>query len=580
MLKKSQLFNLDKKFSINLFGVQKLFWIKIIPTHTLKKYLLKKMTYHHKINILSLFLIALFGFEHAIAQEIITHISVNAEGENGNSHSQAPALSADGRYIAFHSDANNLVPNDNNGFADIFVYDRILKQINRISVNSEGNEGNFVSFFPNLSANGRYVTFQSDASNLVPNDDNLKTTDIFVYDRETKATQIVSVSNKGKQGNSTSSEPDISADGRYIAFHSYATNLVSKDSNNRVDVFLHDLETGETIRVSIKGNSVQAKGASFSAAISADGSYIAFTSEATNLVTDDKNQKTDILVRDWKNKETVRISINNNGEEGDGDSFDASMSADGRYIAFGSRATNLVTNDNNGVEDIFVHDRQMGETSRVSINSQGQQAESASFSPTLSTDGRYVVFNSEADNLVDDDDNETTDVFIHDRQTGQTRRLSLASQFYADSSAASYSPAISENGRWVVFESRAWNLASNDFNEASDIFLYDRSYYASFDVTTEELYIPVVNVPEVGLFKARLTLVPNSTPLQLTVNRVNSFRIPLADIPSIYTPDIRLLQLPSVELINPPFDTILCQVDMVADIDISVLTVIQLNCNQ
>ena len=346
----------------------------------------------------------LLGFENVIAQEIITHISINIEGENGNSHSQAPTLSADGRYIAFHSDANNLVPNDNNGFTDIFVYDRRLKQMNRINGSSEGTEGNFVSFFPALSANGRYVAFQSDASNFMPEDDN-HTTDIFVHDRETNATQIVSVSSKGKQGNSTSSEPVTSADGRYIAFHSYATNLVSKDTNKRVDVFLHDLETGETTRVSVKGKNIQAKGASFGAAISTDGGYIAFTSEATNLVTGDKNKKTDVFVRDLENRNTIRVNINNSGEEGEGDSFDASISADGRYIAFGSRATNLVTDDTNGVEDIFVHDRQTGETSRVSINSQGQQAEGASFSATVSSDGRYVVFNYDAGNLFEEDDN-------------------------------------------------------------------------------------------------------------------------------------------------------------------------------
>jgi Tol biopolymer transport system component len=538
-----------------------------------------KLSLNPVIKIL-LFLSILLGLENVIAQEIITHISINAEGENGNSHSQAPTLSANGRYIAFHSDANNLVPNDNNGFTDIFVYDRTLEHKTRISINSEGTEGNFVSYFPALSANGRYVAFQSDASNFMPEDDN-QTTDIFIHDRDTKVTQIVSISSKGKQGNSSSSEPVISADGRTIAFHSYATNLVTKDTNKRVDVFLHDLDTGETTRVSVKNQNVQAKGASFGAAISADGGYIAFTSEATNLVTGDKNKKTDIFVRDLENRKTIRVSINNNGEEGDGDSFDASLSADGRYIAFGSRATNLVADDTNEVEDIFVHDRQTGETNRISINSQGQQADARAFSATLSADGRYVVFNSDAGNLVDDDDNETTDIFIHDRQTGQTRRLSLASQFYAKSSAASYSPAISEDGRWVVFESRAWNLASNDFNEATDIFLYDRSYYPSFDVASGKLSIPVVNVPEIGLFKARLTLVPNSTPVQLTVDRINSFRIPLlAEIPSTYTPDIRLLQLPSVELKNPPLDTIRCQVDMVADIEISVLTVIQLNCNR
>jgi Tol biopolymer transport system component len=532
------------------------------------------------MRILCFFLSIFLVWENVIALEIITHVSVNGDKESGNSHSQAPVISGDGRYLVFHSDATNLVPNDQNNFTDVFIYDRLSQQIERISVSSEGTESNFVSFFPTLSATGRYVVFQSDASNLILEDDN-HTTDIFVHDREIGSTQLVSMSSDGKQGNSTSSEAVISANGRYIAFHSYATNLVKNDTNKRIDVFVHDLTTAETTRVSIKSNKTQAKGASFGPTISADGRYVAFSSDAPNLVTNDKNKQNDIFVRDREIAETVRVSINSAGEEGNFDSFDAALSADGRYVAFGSRATNLVSDDTNEVEDIFVHDQQTGETTRISVNSAGQQVEGASFGATLSADGRYIVFNSEADNLVADDENETTDVFIRDRQTGQTQRLSLASDFYPQTSAISYPPTISANGRWIAFESRAWNLVANDFNEVTDIFLYDRAYYASFKVATGQLYIPVINVPNLGLFKAHLSFIPGSEPLQLTVDRVNSFQIPLeGDIPSTYTPETRLLQLPHIEFLNSSFETLLCQVDMVANEQISIVTVTQLECGK
>ena len=525
---------------------------------------------------LSIFLI----WENVLAQEIITHISINGDNESGNSHSQAPFISADGRYIAFHSDATNLVPNDQNNFTDIFIYDRLTQQIKRISFSFEGSESDFVSFFPTLSATGRYVAFQSDASNLVLEDNN-HTTDIFVHDQETNLTQLVSMSSDGKQGNSTSSEAVISNNGRYIAFHSYATNLVAKDTNKRVDVFVYDLKTAETSRVSIKAKQTQAKGASFGPAISADGRYVAFSSDANNLVKQDKNKKNDVFIRDRENAETLRVSINTANEEGNHDSFDPALSADGRYVAFGSRATNLVNADSNESEDIFVHDRQTGETTRVSVNSTGQQAKGASFGATLSADGRYVGFNSGADNLVTDDENATTDVFVHDRQTGQTQRLSLASEYYPQASAIFYPPSIAANGRFIAFESRAWNLVGNDFNEATDIFLYDRAYYANFELVTGQLYIPVINVLDIGLFKASLSLISVTAPFQFKVEHINSFRIPLENIPSTYIPEKRLLQLSKVEVLNSLSNEIIwCQVDMIADEQIAILTVNQLNCTE
>ena len=526
----------------------------------------------HRYHIRLLGLITLLWFSNATAHEIITRVSVDADGVGGNRSSKSPAISADGRYIAFQSDATNLVADDNNGFTDIFVYDRQTRQTRRVSVSSTGAEGDFVSFFPAISSYGRYVAFQSDATNLVE-DDNNRTTDVFVFDQKTRLTKLVSVSSSGEPGDSTSSEPVISANGQYVAFHSRATNLVNKDTNKDVDVFVHDRKTGETTRVSIDSDGKQAIGTSFGAAISTDGRYVAFSSNAANLVNSDKNNTMDVFVHDRETGETTLVSLSSNGKQGEASSFDSALSADGRYVAFTSRATTLVDDDTNEVEDIFVHDRESAETVRVSVDSTGQQANERSFAATLSTDGRYVIFNSDASNLVADDDNNSTDVFIHDRQTGQTRRLTLVSQSNSYTPASSYAPAISDDGRWVAFESKAWNLVANDLNDTSDIFIYDRAYYASYEVSTGVLYIPVLKtIPDLKLFRAKLYVVPDSKHSQFVLDSKSAFLIPLSNIPASYTRETRELHLPEVEVFNPP-KLRRFEVRMTTDSEMSVFTV-------
>ncbi|MCK5522269.1 MAG: PD40 domain-containing protein [Thiomargarita sp.] len=516
-------------------------------------------------------LITLFG--NVYAHEIISRVSVDAD-VGGNGSSKSPTISADGRYIAFQSDADNLVPDDNNGFTDIFVTDRQTRKTRRVSINSNGTETNFVSFFPVISADGRFVAFRSDASNLVEDDSN-RTADIFVHDQKTGVIQLVSVSSDGVQGNSTSSEPAMSADGRYVVFHSNATNLVKKDTNKSVDIFVHDRQTLETIRLSVNSKGIEAKGTSFGAAISGEGRYIAFSSNAANLVKDDKNKTMDVFVHDRESGETTLVSLDSHGIQGNAPSFQAALSADGHFVAFRSRATNLVQDDTNEAEDIFVHDRETGETARVSVDSAGQQANNGdSFGVSLSADGRYVLFNADADNLVADDDNNSTDVFRHDRKTGQTRRLTLLSQSNSYT-ASSYAPVMSYDGRWVAFESKAVNLVPNDFNETSDIFIYDQAYYASYEVSTGVLYIPVLTMmPDFALFRAKL--VKNNKPLEFILERKSRFPIALEGIPSVYHQETRLLDLPRVEVFDPPKEIQRFEVEMRWDAKSDVFTIIQL----
>jgi len=399
-------------------------------------------------------------------------VSVASDGTQGNGNSLYPHISADGRYVAFESDASNLVPSDTNVAMDIFVHDRQTGQTSRVSVASDGTQANYSSLWNDISADGRYVTFGSLASNLVPGDTNGEF-DVFVHDRQTGTTSRVSVASNGTQGNSDSLLAAISADGRYVAFFSEANNLVPGDTNGAWDVFVHDRQTGQTSLVSVASDGTQGNGSSHAFAISADGRYVAFHSWASNLVIGDTNDITDVFVHDRQTRQTSRVSVASDGTQGNDSSGRAAISADGRYVAFNSGASNLVPGDTNGADDDFVHDRQTGQTNRVSVASDGTQGNGSSAMPTISAYGRYVAFDSHASNLVSSDTDDEFDVFVHDRQTGQTSHVSVASDGTQGNGGSEW-PAISADGRYVAFTSEANNLVPNDINDKNDIFVHDR----------------------------------------------------------------------------------------------------------
>jgi len=331
-------------------------------------------------------------------------------------------MSADGRHVAFSCCATNLVAGDTNLQPDVFVHDRETGETELVSVASDGTQGlGACSGFPSLSADGRYVAFYSEAPNLVAGDTN-GCGDIFVHDRDTAETVRVSVASDGTEGDAWAGmPPSISADGRYVAFYALASNLVGDDTNGVADVFVHDCDTGETMRVSVASDGAEATDASAEPSISADGRYVAFRSDAADLVADDTNAVPDTFVHDRETGETVRVSVASDGTEANGGSSSrTSIGADGRCVAFGSDATNLVAGDTNGVQDTFVHDRETGETVRVSVASDGTQANAGSslgfnHPPSISADGRCVAFDSDATNLVPGDTNGFGDVFVHER---------------------------------------------------------------------------------------------------------------------------------------------------------------------
>jgi len=402
-----------------------------------------------------------------------TRVSVASDGTQLAGASLC-AVSPNSRYIVFNS-PQAIMPGDTNNSYDVFVKDTQTGAITMVSVASDGTIGNGHSHGGSISADGRYVVFQSESYNLSAEDPET-CSDIYLHDMQTGTTKLISVSSSGQKSDDLSNMATISENGRYVVYHSLGTNLVSGDTNGKQDIFLYDIQTGETKRVSIASDGTQGDGNSTGgASISSDGQYITFSSEATNLVTGDTNASGDVFVHDMQTGETTRESVASDGAQANGDSSGyktPSISADGRYVEFHALATNLVSDDTNKTSDVFVHDRQTGETTRVSVASDGTQANADSYSEVGVPIGlnRYIVFYSYATNLVAGDTNASYDTFVHDMQTGETKRVSVASDG-TQANSSSYVGFISADGQRIVYGSAASNLVLGDTNDAGDIFV-------------------------------------------------------------------------------------------------------------
>lgn len=405
----------------------------------------------------------------------LERVSVTADGLEASGSSSSVVLDRAGRYVAFSSNAANLVPGDGNARTDVFVRDRKLGTVVRASVDDAGTEARNHSLGLSMSADGRLVLFASLANNLVPDDRN-GAPDVFLRDLKKGTTTRISVDANGVEGNDESLRGTLSGNGRVVAFTSFASNLVAGDDNDDADVFVRDLKTGTVTRVSVGPGGVQANGGSLQsacAALGGNGQVVPFASYASNLVDGDTNGQLDVFVHDAKSGRTERVSVASDGTQGDVDSMHGTVSANGRWVAFDSSATNLVAGDSNGKSDVFVHDRKTHVTERVSVASDGSEGTGNSVLPSISADGRWVAFFSGASNLVDGDTNGALDVFLHDRKTGATTRVSVAASGDAGN-ADSSSPCLSANGRFVGFESDASNLVADDGNARSDVFVFDR----------------------------------------------------------------------------------------------------------
>ena len=400
--------------------------------------------------------------------ELVTH-GVGGQADAGSLY---PEISADGRYITYPSGATNLVVGDTNGVADCFLYDRQTGVTKRVSVTSAGTQSVLGGLEPVISLDNRYITFYSFAGDLTPGDSN-NVPDIFLHHIPTGTTTRVSNALGGGDANGGSRYPVLDTTGRYIAFESAASNLVAGDTNGVRDVFYHDRVLNVTTRVSTSAAGVEGNGESLDAFISPDGRYVAFESSASNLVPGDTNGFTDVFVKDMQTGSVYLASINTAGDQGNGISENASISDQGLRVAFSSFADNFAPMDANGYEDLFLHDITTGVTQRVNVSTAGDQGHVGAYELILSPDGGFAVFFSAASNHVPGDTNSQLDIFVRDIDGGTTERVSIGSLGEQGFGECLY-PAISPGGRFVTFDSASDNLIVGDENAERDIFVHDR----------------------------------------------------------------------------------------------------------
>jgi Tol biopolymer transport system component len=342
-------------------------------------------------------------------------MSVGTLGETANLPCTNPVISGDGRWVAFLSSSNSLVPTDANNAPDIFLADSQSPGVVLVTVDSFGVQANGYSRYPAISGDGRYVAFSSDSTNLVPADTN-NYSDIFVRDTIAGTTIRISFDSVGSQSDSSSGQYGIaiSGNGNIVAFSSEAHFGQPGATDTWTDIFVRDVQAGQTTFVSASSEGVPGNAYSRFPSISEDGRYVAFQSAASNLVSDDTNGVDDVFVHDMQTSQTFRVSLDSNGVEGNGASGHPAISPDGRIVTFDSVASNLVSDDTNGVSDAFLRDIGAQMTRRVSVSTSGLQSDGPSFNPSVARFGRQVAFESSGTNIVTPDGNLSPDIFVHE----------------------------------------------------------------------------------------------------------------------------------------------------------------------
>jgi Tol biopolymer transport system component len=400
--------------------------------------------------------------------QIALLVSRNSAGQAADSHSYRPAISNDGRWVAFDSWAGNLAAGVDVANSGVYLRDVHSGATRLASASHDGSPPDDKSYMADISGDGRFVAFWSRATNLVAGDTN-GDEDVFVYDRIDETVVRVNLGAGGVQAEDAddgshivTDPPAVSGDGRWVAFDTRAGNLVPDDTNDTSDVFVVDRQTGAIERISVQSDGAQALAPSTAPSISDDGRWVAFRSMAP-LTPDDVATGFDVYLYDRTARTLQRVGPTFGGGP--------SLSGDGRWVAFESLASDLVAGDTNDERDVFLFDRQAATVERVSVASDGAQGNDDSSEPSVSADGRWVAFRSGATNLVAPDGNDADDVFLRDRQTGTTMRLSVTPAG-VQSTGLSREPAVSADGYFTAFESAGTNLAGGDDNfGAVDVFL-------------------------------------------------------------------------------------------------------------
>jgi hypothetical protein len=421
-----------------------------------------------------------------IENDITTRVSVNSAGTSSAiGPSTAIAITPDGRFVLFNSLASDLSGIDNNGLQDVFVRDLQTNTTVLISISALGNSGNGSSAAHAITSDGRYVLFNSFASDLGGIDAN-GLEDVYIRDLHTNTTIRVSINAADtNSGNGKSSAIRFTPDGRYVLFNSFASDLSGVDPNGTQDVFVRDMQTNTTTLVSVDETNVSANGFSLGADITPDGRYVLFSSDASNIGGIDANGARDVYVRDLQSSVTTRVSMNVHGNNsGAGPSTAVSITPDGNSVLFFSIADNLVTNGSNGnIQDVFVRNLQTNITRLVTVNAFGNSGNAISTATSITPDGEYVLFSSFASDLGGIDPNGQNDVYLRNLSTNTTERLSINSAMTSSGNGPSTAVAMTPDARSVLFISLASDIAGIDPNGQQDVFVSS---------------LPIVNTPPIA----------------------------------------------------------------------------------
>lgn len=399
-------------------------------------------------------------------------VSRSESGDPGNAPSSAPRVSADGRWTVFVSAASNLVPNDTNGVADVFVADRLAGTLRRVSVDANGAQLVRASSHPAISGDGRFVAFDCAQDGIVPFDSN-GNDDVYVHELATGVIELASIAHFGGASNGDAVRASLSFDGSIVVFESQGTDLRVAGSNGAVQVWLRDRALGATQLVSVDASGQPSTTSRFGC-VSADGTSVVFGSADGALVAGDTNRAIDVFVRDLVAGATERVSVSSTLVQGDGAcQLDASISATGRFVAFASSSTNLVAGDTNGATDVFLRDRALGTIARVSVAGASTPANGVSFAPVVSADGAFVLFTSTATNLLGGDTTSDSDVYLRDVANATLELVSRTPAGLAGDGPSGVA-SMSSDARAVAFQSAASNLAGVDDNGVIDVYGVDR----------------------------------------------------------------------------------------------------------
>lgn len=421
------------------------------------------------VVLLLLIVVVLASVPAGAASPKTRRLSVRNNGTEGNDESDGyiDDLSNDGRVAVFSSDADNLVPNDENSAEDIFVHDMTLDKTMRVSVSSSGEEADEPSSGPSISGNGRYVAFTSEATNLVDNDTN-GVADIFRYDLLTGKTRRASLKSNNAEGIlAAGDQPDFSRNGRFVVFYTSA-QLVGKDENDDADIYLRDMKQRRTMLISKRrnGNAVN-DGASFYPTISEDGRLIAYQSTSSELVRNDSNDTTDIFFFNLDTDNTRRISVRNNGSEIMLHSEYPSMSGDGQLVAFDS-AGKLTSADKNAQTDIYLWNRNTGEVRLITKDKNGNALNMGANYASISPNGRMIGFYSYSTDVINNDPPGNFSAYAYDRKREKTILVDRKTSGEAGN-GESYVIGISRDGRFVLIGTDS-ALAGNDLNTTYDVY--------------------------------------------------------------------------------------------------------------